>query len=282
MTEFKQIIGRGTRVRDDYGKLFFSILDYTGSATRMFADPEFDGDPTIETEQTIDEDGEPTGDEEVITPEDEAAGGDDGGGELPPNEDPPSGRQKLYFDGGQVEIAAHLVYELDPDGSQLRVVQFTDYTADKVRTLYRNAAELRDEWADPVRRSEIIERLADRGIDFDHLAEAAEQPDADPLDLICHLAFNAPLRTRRERAQRLRTERPDFFERYRADARQILEELLDKYMEHGTAQFVIPDVLELPPINSHGNVIEIATRFGGVEQLRDAVMQLQTLLYSAA
>lgn len=284
MTEFKQIIGRGTRVRDDYGKLFFSILDYTGSATRLFADPEFDGDPTVETEQVIDDEGEPTGEEEVVTEEGENSeqGENEDGVEPLPDDETSGERRKFYFDGGQVEIAAHLVYELDPDGGQLRVVQFTDYTADKVRTLYRNAAELRGEWADPQRRSNIIDRLAERGIDFDHLAEAANQPDADPLDLICHLAFNAPLRTRRERAQRLRSERPDFFEQYGAEAREILDELLDKYTEHGTAQFVIPDVLELPPINEHGNVIEIATRFGGVEQLRQAVTQLQTLLYSAA
>lgn len=279
MTEFKQIIGRGTRVRDDYGKLFFSILDYTGSATRLFADPEFDGEPSIETEQTIDDEGEPVDDETVVTPEDEPEGDDPE--PLPPDE-PDEPRRKFYYDGGQVEIAAHLVYELDPDGNQLRVVQFTDYTADKVRTLYRNAAELRDEWADPQRRSDIIERLEERGIDFDHLAETANQPDADPLDLICHLAFNAPLRTRRERAQRLRTDRRDFFDQFGPDARQILDELLDKYTEHGTAQFVIPDVLEVPPISEHGNVIEIASRFGGVEQLRQAIIQLQTLLYAAA
>lgn len=279
MTEFKQIVGRGTRVRDDYGKLFFSILDYTGSATRMFADPEFDGEPSIETEQTIDEEGQPVDDENVVVAEEQADY--EVIPPLPPDdEDQP--RRKLYFDGGQVEIAAHLVYELDPDGNQLRVVQFTDYTADRVRTLYRNAAELRDEWADPHRRSEIIERLEERGIDFDHLAETANQPDADPLDLLCHLAFNAPLRTRRERAQRLRSERPDFFEQFGTDARQILDELLDKYTEHGTAQFVIPDVLEVPPISDHGNVIEIAGRFGGVEQLRQAIIQLQTLLYAAA
>ena len=279
MTEFKQIIGRGTRVRDDYGKLFFSILDYTGSATRMFADPEFDGDPTIETEQTIDEEGEPVDDETVVTPEEEPEA--EGPEPLPPDE-PDEPRRKFYFDGGQVEIAAHLVYELDPDGNQLRVVQFTDYTADKVRTLFRNAAELRGEWADPEKRSDIIDRLEERGIDFDHLAETANQPDADPLDLICHLAFNAPLRTRRERAQRLRTERQDFFDQFGPDAREILDELLDKYTEHGTAQFVIPDVLEVPPISAHGNVMEIAGRFGGGEQRRQAVIQLQTLLYAAA
>lgn len=246
----------------------------------MFADPDFDGDPSSESEVSIDESGEVTN--EV----------DDGAiHEPPPDYDPtvrlpPDGddplRRKFYFDGGEVEIAAHLVYELDPDGNQLRVVQFTDYAADKVRTLYRSAAELRNEWANPEKRREIIDRLEERGIDFDHLAETANQPDADPLDLICHLAFNAPLRTRRERAQRLRSEQPDFFKQYGDEARQILEDLLDKYTEHGTAQFVIPDILELPPINAHGNVIEIAKRFGGIDSLRNAIMQLQTLLYSAA
>ena len=121
-------------------------------------------------------------------------------------EPPPRSARKFYFDGGQVEIAAHLVYELDPDGKQLRVVSYTDYTAEKVRTLCPTAAELRAQWADPEQRAEIIQRLAERGIDFDELAETAGQPDADPFDLLCHLAFNAPLRTRRERAQRLRRE----------------------------------------------------------------------------
>ena len=89
-------------------------------------------------------------------------------------------------------------------------------------------------------------------MDFDELAQSANQPDADPFDLLCYIAFNAPLRTRRERAQRLRTEKKDFFDQYGPEARDILNELLDKYAEHGTAQFVIPDVLELPPLNQHG------------------------------
>ena len=180
-----------------------------------------------------------------------------------------------------MEIASHLVYELDPDGKQLRVVKFTDYTAEKVRSLYRNAAELRQQWADPQIRREIIEKMAARGIDVDALASAAGQPDADPLDLICHLAFNAPLRTRRERAQRLRNEKKDFFDRFGAEARQVLEELLEKYMEHGVAQFVLPDVLQVPPINRHGNIMEIAAYFGGPEVLRDTVNELQNLLYAA-
>lgn len=282
MTEFKQIIGRGTRVRDDYGKLFFSILDYTGSATRLFADPEFDGEPSLETEQRIDERGLPVDTESVIADYEVGAAAEWAIQEpLPPDYDEPGERHKFYFDGGQVEIAAHLVYELDADGHQLRVIRFTDYTADKVRSLYASAAELRTEWADPDHRQEIITRLAERGVDFDELAAAANQPDADPLDLLCHVAFNGPLRTRRERSQHLRSEKKDFFNQYAPEARTILNELLDKYTEHGTAQFVVPDVLEVPPISQHGNVMQVARHFGGEDKLVEAIRQLQTLLYAA-
>jgi type I restriction enzyme, R subunit len=132
-----------------------------------------------------------------------------------------------------------------------------------------------------VRRSDVIRRLAERGISFDDLAEAAKQPDADPFDLLCHLAFNAPLRTRRERAQHLKETRPDFFGRYGPEARQILEDLLEKYAVYGDAQFTIPDVLKVPPVSSHGNVAEIIQLFGGADQLREAVVELQRELYSA-
>jgi type I restriction enzyme R subunit len=286
MTEFKQMIGRGTRVRDDYNKLYFSILDYTGSATRLFADPDFDGDPAVVTEVQLDETGTPVpGAERTEHPEPEPYSeivATTRGPLNPVISDPADPeRRKYYFDGGYVDIAAHLVYELDPDGTQLRVVKFTEYTADKVRTLYPTAAELRAHWANPEQRSEIIARLEERGINFDELAAAANQPDADPFDLLCHMAFNAPLRTRRERADRLRRERKDFFDRYSPEAKAVLSDLLEKYAIHGTAQFVIPDVLKVPPISDHGNVMEIAGLFGGPEKLRDAVNTLQTLLYAA-
>lgn len=278
MTEFKQIIGRGTRVRDDYGKLFFNIVDYTGSATRLFADPDFDGDPALITEEEINEEGETT----RVTVEAEEAIADTFEPEETVISDPPSTeRRKFYYDGGRVEIAAHLVYDLDPDGKQLSVVKFTDYAADKVRTLAPSVIELRAKWSNPTERSEIIAQLAERGIDFDELAKSANQPDADPFDLLCHVAFNAPLRTRRERADRLRRERKDFFDQHGADARAILNDLLEKYAEHGTAQFLVPDILKVPPISGRGNVIEIAQMFGGPEKLRESVAELQNLLYAA-
>lgn len=276
MSEFKQIIGRGTRVRDDYGKLWFNILDYTGSATRLFADPAFDGDPVRLTEEEIQEDGRTT----VITDTGEPQAEDEGGG--PTINEPPTGeRQKFYFDGGQVEVAAHLVYELDPNGRQLRVVRYTEYAAESIRTLCRSAQDLRKHWSDAGQRSEVIAALAERGISFEELAKAADQPEADPFDLLCHLAFNAPLRTRRERAQQMKQAHKDFFARFSPEARQVLEELLEKYADHGDAQFVLPDVLHVPPISDHGQPTEIIRLFGGPDQLRQAVNELQGMLYGS-
>ncbi|MCX5826299.1 MAG: DEAD/DEAH box helicase family protein [Deltaproteobacteria bacterium] len=275
MCEFKQIIGRGTRVRDDYGKLWFNIVDYTGSATRQFADPDFDGDPAHLTEEDLRESGVI---EEIQEDERPGIVVDRESGIIEP---PPEERRKFYFDGGRVEIAAHLVYELDTDGKQLRVIRYTDYAAEKVRSLCPSAPELRARWADPKGRSEMIERLAERGVIFEELADAAGQPEADPFDLLCHFAFNAPLRTRRERAQRLRSERKDFFDRFGSEARAILQELLEKYAAHGDAQFLLPDILKVPPISGHGQPSEIITLFGGPEPLRLAVAELQNLLYAA-
>ena len=120
----------------------------------------------------------------------------------------------------------------------------------------------------------------ERGVSFDELADVAQRPDADPFDLLCHLAFNAPLRTRRERAQQLEANKPSFFARYSPEARAVLEELLEKNAEHGDAQFVLPDVLRVPPITKHGQVAEIVHLFGGVDRLRSAVTELQNQLYA--
>jgi type I restriction enzyme R subunit len=182
-------------------------------------------------------------------------------------------------DGGRIEIAAHMVYELDAEGNQLRVVQFTDYTAEKVRTLFTSADELHDSWADPLKREEVILELEERGISFRELSEAAGQPDADPLDLLCHLAFGTDLRTRKQRAEHLRKNKPDFFDQYGPEAREILSALLDKYTDFGPSQFSIPDALQLPPISERGNVMEIAKLFGGATQMKQAVDQLQAMLY---
>jgi type I restriction enzyme R subunit len=283
MVEFKQIIGRGTRVRDDYGKLWFNILDYTGTATRNFADPAFDGDPAFATQEEIDEHGKIKS-TEVLTPEVP----EDEGGEIhePPggtviSDPPPPERRKFYCDGGQVEIVAELVHELDADGKQLRVIKLTDYTAEKVRTLCTSPDELRVRWADAGQRADIIQQLAERGIDFQTVAAQAGKPDADPFDMLCHLAFNAPLLTRRQRADRVKKQETAFFKFFAPEAREILNDLLEKYASDGELQFTLPDVLKVRPISDHGNVNEIIGKFGGADQLRNAVNQLQSLLYAA-
>lgn len=277
MTEFKQIIGRGTRVRDDYGKLFFNIIDYTGSATRLFADPDFDGEPALATQEEMNAAGERISavietPEEVITDP------------LPPQILEPAGQRveprKYYVDNGSVEIVAHVVSEIDADGRQLRVVRFTDYTGEKVRSMWPSAAELRSKWSNAQQRAEIIQALEERGITLEELIEASNQPESDPFDLICHVAYSAPIRTRRERAERLRKEQNAFFERYSGKARQVLHDILDKYIDYGTAQFVIPDILKVPPISERGNVPDILEMFGGTENLRSAISDLQTLLYA--
>lgn len=281
MTEFKQIIGRGTRINEDYGKLVFDILDYTGSATRKFADPEFDGFPALLTQAEIDEFGNLIeGSEEVLQEDiDQIFDDEPLDPSLHPEQEDYAEPNKYYYDEGYVEIHSHIVYDLDPDGNRLSVIKLTDYAAREVRTLYPNAVDLKKWWVDPRKRGEIVNELQRRGLDFEELAKAANQPDSDPFDLLCYLAYSAPLRSRNERADRVRREEREFFENFSPQAKEILQELLDKYAQHGTAQFTLPDILKVPPISDLGNVIEISKHFGGAVELREAVHQLQNLIY---
>lgn len=284
MSEFKQIIGRGTRLKPDYGKLYFHIIDYTGTATEKFADPNFDGDPAATSGATIDETGdiikEVPEDEMPVSPDD--LDGITGGGPLLPDGDDDGGMpRKFYVDGGAVAVIHHLVYDLDADGKKLTCRQLTDYTGEKVRTLYPNATDFRHDWLDPDKRPVILEELLERGIDVESLAETLDKPEADPFDLLCHLAYNVPLRSRRERADRVRHDEAAFFAQYGPEARAVLDALLEKYAEHGEAQFRLPDALEVTPLDSFGNVIEIAGRFGGAVKLKEAVAELTQLIYAA-
>lgn len=150
-----------------------------------------------------------------------------------------------------------------------------------MKRLYPTAARFRECWTDPALREDVLALLADCGIDFEQLADTLKQSEADPFDLVCHLAYSAPLRTRRERAEMLRREKKDFFSRYGPQARAILHELLQKYAEHGSAQFKIPEALKVPPISEFGNVSEIIRFFGSADDLKQAVDELQNLLYAA-
>ena len=283
MTEFKQIIGRGTRVREDYGKLYFNILDYTGSATRLFADPDFDGEPARITEEQIDDKGKTIeGTHEIISEdalkeeeeesiqEEVPALSDDSEGEI----------RKYYVEGGQVEIVASVVYQLDSNGNRLRPMEYTDYTKNQIRSMYSSADELKAKWSHPEERKIIRDMLNERGISFEYLAEITKHPDADPFDLLCYVAFNAPLKTRRERAEMLRKKKKDFFEQYGPVAREILNEILDKYIEYGLKELDDPNILNVPPISEKGNLMEIADAFGGTEELKVALSKLQNMIYA--
>ena len=281
MTEFKQIIGRGTRIRADYDKLFFTILDYTGSATRLFADPDFDGEPITLTEEEIDENGDPvSATEPIVQPVPEPV--------LQPREkwkpkisnDDEGRNRKYYVDDLQVEITTEMVYELDSSGNRLRTIEFTDYTREQVKKLYPSFDALRSHWTTSDERKAIVDSLADRGISFEHLAEVTKNSEADPFDLLCHVAYNTPIRTRKERAEKVKKERMAFFEKYSLPAREILQEILDKYTEYGFEQIDNMNILKVPPISRHGNVMEIAQAFGGVPELKKALADLQTMIYA--
>ena len=288
-TEFKQIIGRGTRLKVDYGKEYFNIIDFTGTATRHFADPDFDGEPARIEEVTINETGEQVGstESEPALPADEPAPegeipeefiGPDAG--LPLTESSVEPR-KYYIDGGDVEVIGHLVYDLDSDGKKLQVVKYTEYSGRTVRTLYPTRAALQSAWANPDTRAEVLRELIERGISFEELAASADQPDADPFDLLCHLAWNAPLLTRRQRAEQAKKAAQDLFGQYGDTAREILALLLDKYIERGILQFsALSELMKVQPFDRFGSPSEIARRhFGGIKRFKEAVARLQTTLY---
>lgn len=286
-SEFKQIIGRGTRLKVDYGKEYFNIIDFTGTATRHFADADFDGDPARIEEVTIDDTGEAV-DSTVETPgveEPEAdyavdtADAAASRGEI--LTEPPEEPRKFYVDGGEVEVIGHLVYDLDTEGKKLQVVKYTEYSGRTIRTLYPTRDALQSAWANPDTRSEVLRELSERGISFEELAASSDQPDADPFDLLCHLAWNAPLLTRRQRADRARRAAKDLFGQYGDAAREILTLLLDKYVERGIVQFgALSELMKVQPFDRYGSPSEIASRhFGSVRGMKDAVARLQAALY---
>lgn len=281
MAEFKQIIGRGTRLREDYGKLWFSILDYTGTATERFADPAFDGEPTAEITTEIDETGKVIASEaeEHDQPEEITVAQGTGPTVILPDGEDDGLPRKFYVDGGEVEVVAHLVYDLDSDGKRLTCRKLTDWTGEKVRTLFATPAAFRAEWAMPDKRGAVIDALAERGIDLHGLMKEAGRPEDDPFDLICHLAWNAPLTTRAERARRVRD--TDLFDRFGPDARAILDALLDRYASGGAEELALPQALKVQPVASFGNPSEISRRFGGPQALREAVAELNLTLYAA-
>jgi type I restriction enzyme R subunit len=279
MALFKQMIGRGTRLFPDADKLSFDILDYSG-ATGLFADPEFDGPPERVDREEIDETGTVVEDVVVEQPEPPFDSGEQPEGPtLDESEVEP--RAKFYVDESEVWITAEAIYQLDPATQRLRLVEYREYVADAVRTIFPEPVELRAQWRTRVGRQEVRDALLGRGIDIDEVPDRTGLIDADPLDILVHIAWNQPLATRRDRTRRIRREHADFFEAHQPAAREVLGQLLDKYAEHGIGQLDDLGVLEVHPISALGSPAEIAGRFGSPAALREAVEELGELLYAA-
>lgn len=278
MTEFKQIIGRGTRINEDFDKFWFTIMDFK-KATELFADPDFDGDPV----QIF----EPVGDEPPVPPEEEPGipGEDE---PLPPPEPPlppdePGEPRIKYVIGGDVAVyvIAERVQYYGPDG-KLITESLKDYTRRAVRKEYASLDDFLRRWTSADKKQALLEELAAQGVLLEALAEEVGKKlgkDCDPFDLICHVAFDQPPLSRRERAEQVK--KRDVFAKYGPQARRVLEALLDKYADTGIVSIESMSVLQLDPISRLGTLKELITAFGGKPAYQQAVHELETMLYTA-
>ena len=280
MTEFKQIIGRGTRVREDFGKTFFTILDFR-DATKMFADPDFDGDPVRVKE--IDED------DEIESPEDEATSDepviDEDGAEVifepGPAEITDGGevinepRAKYYVNGVNVAILNERIQYMDSNG-KLITGSLKDYTKQKVREQYHSLDKFLNKWNQAEKKQAIIEELTEQGIIIENLKQAVNK-EMDIFDLICHTAFDQPPLTRSERANNVK--KRDYFTQYGEQARKVLEALLDKYADEGIANIEDMKILQVSPLDQFGSPVEIVELFGGKVRYLKALAELEQAIY---
>ena len=258
MIEFKQIVGRGTRIHEDSGKLWFTIMDFK-KATEKFADPDFDGHPVV-----------------VYNP-------GPGGRVTPPEDDPPvdppepDGRVKYVISGQAVFVVAERVMYYGRDG-KLITESLRDYTRATVKERYASVDAFLTRWSSAEKKQAVIEELREEGVLFEALREQVGL-DLDPFDLLCHVVYDRPPLTRRERA--LNVQKRDVFTRYGEKARAVLTALLEKYADEG----VVPDelaVLRVQPLTALGTPVEIVRQFGGRDAYVAAVRALEDELYRDA
>jgi len=288
MTEFKQIIGRGTRLREDYQKLYFTIMDFKG-ATRLFADPDFDGEPVVIYE--------PKPDEPVVPPEDtnppgvgepepppygsSATGGDDTGGDTGGG-DSGEGRTRYVIDDVNVRVAVERSQYLDADGKLITEdyrVLLKDDIKKALQAEFGTMTDFLRRWNSAERKRAVLEELAEHGVPLEILQQAvANGSELDVFDLVAHVAFDQKPLTRHERANNVK--KRDVFGKYGEQARAVLEALLDKFADHGVQDIEDAKVLELPPFDQFGSKTQIRRGiFGSVEQYTQAVHELEQALY---
>ena len=277
MTEFKQIIGRGTRINEDYDKYWFTIMDFK-KATELFADKDFDGEPVVIYE--------PKGDEPPVPPDDiisdpgvptsgegENNGGDEGGGG---RIDEPVGRIKYVLGDVTVHVIAERVQYYGSDG-KLITESLKDYTRNTVRKDYASLDQFLKRWTTAERKAAIIKELEQHGVLFEPLAEEVGK-ELDAFDLICHVAFDQPPLTRKERANNVK--KRNYFAKYSEQARKVLEILLEKYADTGIENIEDIKILTLDPFKNMGTASELVSAFGGKPAYMAALAELEQNLYA--
>jgi type I restriction enzyme, R subunit len=281
MTEFKQIVGRGTRVHEDTKKFYFTLIDFRG-ATSHFADPLFDGDPVQIYEP---------GQNDPIVPPDDVPPTDQNGEPLPPTpgddevivDQPPDITirpgddvpRKIYVDGVSATIVAERVEYLDEKG-RLVTETLRDYTKKALKKRFASLDDFLKRWKAAERKQAIVEELENEGLSLAPLADEVGK-DLDPFDLICHVAFDQPPLTRRQRAENVR--RRDVFSKYGPQARAVLEALLQKYQDQGVIDLGDPRILQIPPLDTMGTPMQLIKEFGTRADFMFAVQELQSALY---
>lgn len=291
MTEFKQILGRGTRVHEDTQKYYFTLVDFRG-ATAHFADPDFDGDP-VQIYEPGEHDPPMPPDPPPLPPGTDEREDDDGegdGGEIlvdppmppdppppgPPPPPPPPPTPKFYIKGKPVSVLTERVEYLDANG-KLVTESLRDFSRKAIRAQYASLDDFLRRWKTDERKDAIIAELAEEGLLLDPLLDEVGK-DLDPFDLICHIAFDQPPLTRRERANNVK--KRDVFTKYGPQARAVLEALLAKYQDEGVVGGLDNvKMLEIPPFNSMGTPFQLIKQFGTKAGFEHAVHELQAALY---
>ena len=276
MTEFKQIVGRGTRVHEDSGKRYFTLMDFRG-ATNHFSDPDFDGDPVQIYEPKDDAPVDPPDERDGVS----EPGGAPIGGEPPeptggtiPDKDKKK-QKKFRVNGVPATIIGERIEYLGADG-KLITESLRDYTRKTIQKEYQSLDDFLKRWSEAERRSAIFQELDDAGLPMIEITEELNK-DLDPFDMICHIAFDAKPLTRKERANNVR--KRDVFGRYSDKAKAVLNALLDKYSDDGVLEFSDPKVLNISPFSSLGMPMELIMEFGGPKEFRQAANDLQSALY---
>lgn len=287
MTKFKQIIGRGTRINEEYGKLYFTILDFR-NATDLFADPDFDGDPirikpvsedtdlgdVIDEEEKNEEPiiDEVTGEEIILdppTPQSEP--------QFPP--EPPNPREKVYVNGVDVSVLISRELHFDQHGKPI-TTSLKDHTREIIQGQFASLEEFLNKWNTTERKEAIIAELIDQGVMVEALYEAVDK-QVDLFDLICHVAYDQPPMTRKERANNVK--KRNYFTKYGDQARNVLEALLDKYADEGIENIESMEVLQVKPLSDFGSTLEIVNGiFGSREKYLFAIKDLENELYKVA